>query len=217
MRIVVGDDHPLYLDAVSEQLSRFFPNAEILRSVTFPGVLDHLNAGMADLVLLDYSMPGCVKAGGVRRVVAAAAGAPVVVMSGVASAEDVLDCLKAGAQGFLPKALEGAVFMAAVSVVVNGGTYVPIEIMTDQRFSTAELLCPETVPGAGAIVDLSLRETTMLELLVGGATNKEIARHLGLEEVTIKFYFTRLFRKLGVKNRAQAAVAAISAGLTRQN
>jgi len=60
---------------------------------------------------------------------------------------------------------------------------------------------------------LSQRETDLLQMVGHGASNKEIARQLGLQEVTVKFYMTRLFRRLGVKNRSQAAVISNRMGL----
>ena len=205
MRILVGDDHPLYLEAVCEQLSRAFPDADIVRAATFSDVLDLVEQGSADLMMLDFSMPGTDGVVGVRQVVKAMGLAPVLVMSGVASSLDALTCIEAGAKGFLPKTLEGRAFMAGVAMVLSGGTYVPTEVMADahRSYQAARF----------RLEDLSRQEITMLELLVGGGSNKGIAREMKLEEATVKFYFTRLFRKLGVRNRAQAAVVGIQVGL----
>jgi DNA-binding NarL/FixJ family response regulator len=127
-------------------------------------------------------------------------------MSGVASRQDVVDCIVAGAKGYIPKTLEGLMFSAAVSLVVGGATYVPTEfVMTDT---------PAPPIAASADAFFSERELAMLRLLVGGASNKEIARCFGMQEVTVKYHFSRLYRRMGVSNRAQAVAAAVNAGIT---
>jgi DNA-binding NarL/FixJ family response regulator len=210
MRVVIVDDHPLYLDAAQRQLVRAFRGAEMCCFSMLADALVSLADTPADLVMLDFSMPGMEGPAGVARVVAAASPAAVVVMSGVASSRDVMACIAAGARGFLPKTVEGRVFTDAVSVVLHGGTYVPAEFIG----SLPPLVEPSSNAGdALGGVDLTSREKDLLRMVAAGAANKEIARKMGLQEVTVKFYLTRLFRRLGVKNRSQAAVAAVRLGL----
>jgi len=148
---------------------------------------------------------------GLNRAVASAAPAPTLIMSGVARHDDVTACIAAGAKGFLPKTMEGQVFTDAVSIVLHGGTYVPAEFVS---LSPAAPVASSPPPEDGvAPIDLSQRETDLLQMVGHGASNKEIARQLGLQEVTVKFYMTRLFRRLGVKNRSQAAVISNRMGL----
>lgn len=220
MRILIVDDHPLYLDAARQQVSRIFRKAEICSASTLAGALDILKNTPADLVMLDFSIPGTDGVASVQQVVAAAAPSPVVVMSGVALERDVFACIQAGARGFLPKTLDAPVFAAAVSLVANGGTYVPTEFMAPPpaaapspaparaEDSTAEDGTPKLDPK-----DFSERELALLRMVVAAHSNKEIARAFDLQEVTIKFYLTRIFRKMGVKNRAHAAVVAVRSGL----
>jgi DNA-binding NarL/FixJ family response regulator len=206
MRFIIADDHPLYLEAVREQVVRSFSDADVRTAVSVDGVIDLLNKGAADIVMLDYSMPGMCGAEGLRRVIAVADGAPVLVMSGVASRQDVVDCIAMGAKGYIPKTLEGLMFSAAISLVAGGATYVPTE------FVNTDTPAPPIVASADAF--FSERELAMLRLLVGGASNKEIARCFGMQEVTVKYHFSRLYRRMGVSNRAQAVAAAVNAGIT---
>lgn len=203
VKVIIVDDHPLYLEAISRHVGRAFRGAEISAFSSLDGALDSLSNEPADLVVLDYSMPGMNGVEGLLRVLAVAGGAPVAVMSGVASRQDIFACIKAGARGFLPKTLEGRVVSDALSVIKHGGTYVPTDLLTN----AAEVEAP-TPPGEIDISTLSPREREMLRMVSAGASNKEIARQLELQEVTVKFYMTRLFRRLGVKNRSQAAVIA---------
>ncbi len=215
MRILIADDHPLYLEAVRRQIARAFRRADIVSFSTFADALASLAEQPADLIMLDYSMPGLGE-GGLKQAIAAAAGAPLLVMSGVASAREVMACIAAGARGFLPKTMEGQVFTDAVSVVLHGGTYVPAEFVGGTN-TTLPGAPPQDAGGALEIADFSPRENDLLRLVVAGASNKEIARRMTLQEVTVKFYLTRLFRRLGVKNRSQAAVVAVRLGLSGED
>ncbi len=210
MRAVIVDDHPLYLDAACRQISRAFRKAAVRSFVSFEAALASLAAEPAEVVLLDYSLG---KIGGVRQMISACGDAPLIVMSGVASDSDVAACISAGARGFLPKTMEGKVFIAAVSLVLNGGTYAPAEFAGSGQAAR---------PG-GESRDKAMdavfndRERDLLRLIAAGTPNKEIARSLGLQEVTVKFYLTHLFRKLEVKNRSQAAVLAMRMGYGQQS
>jgi DNA-binding NarL/FixJ family response regulator len=119
MRIIIADDHPLYLEAAKQQLSRAFVGATVLSATRFSEIFDLLKLGSVDALLIDYSMPGNSGLEGLRSVIAAANGAPVLVISGVAIGKDVEACIKAGARGFLPKTLDGKLVTSAISLAVS--------------------------------------------------------------------------------------------------
>lgn len=209
MRVVIADDHPLYLEAVGIQVSRTFTEADVRTATSVDGVMALLTEFAPDIVMLDYSMPGMNGAVGLRRVIAAAGGAPVLVMSGVASRSDVVDCIAAGAKGYIPKTLQGALFSAAISLVAGGATYIPTEFVSTEPPATPTAALPEEA--------YSDRELVMLRFLVGGASNKEMARHFAMPEVTVKYHLSRLYRKMGVSNRAQAVASAVKAGISAES
>lgn len=215
MRIIVADDHPLYLEAIAMHLERLDAGAEICRATTVDSALALLAEASANLVLLDFSMPGDGGGEGLKRVIAAAGQAPVVVMSGVAVESDVLACINAGARGFLPKTLEGRLFTSAISHVIGGGTYVPAELVAAMVRAGTSKSDPSVSPPheLQAFGEFSERELALLSRVVAGEPNKVIARAMDIREVTVKFYLTRIFKKLGVKNRSHAAVKAIRSGL----
>lgn len=202
MRALIVDDHPLYLDAARSHLERSFSGAEIIEARSFVAALEWVqNSGPFDLVLLDYFMPGIKGVDGVAQMVSAAGSAPVVVMSGNATPAEVSTCIAVGAKGFLPKTLDAPMFAAAINIILIGGTYVPAE------FAGASAR-PVGAAAAGGR-DLSAREIEVLQMIVAGASNKEIARKLEIQEVTVKLHANRIFNKLSVRNRAQAAVKAL--------
>ena len=119
MRILIADDHPLYLDAARQQLMRAFGDAVVESATNFTELHDLLAQGAADVVLVDYSMPGNTGLASLKSVVLAAKGAPVLVISGVAIGKDVEACIAAGARGFLPKTLDAKLVNSAISLAIS--------------------------------------------------------------------------------------------------
>jgi DNA-binding NarL/FixJ family response regulator len=204
MRVLIADDHPLYREAVQAQVERTFPGAETMLVGTVDAAIARLRAEPPiELVIVDLVMPGTTGASGVRRIVETARGAPVVVVSGTLEQNDVRACVTAGARAFVPKVTDPKVFASALSIVIAGGTYVPTEYLT------APDVPPAHEAGGTRPEPLTGRDIDMLRMLVGGRSNKEIARELGLQEVTVKVNLTRIFGRLGARNRAQAAAIAV--------
>lgn len=209
MRVIVADDHPLYLDAVRSNLERSLSGSTIIEARSFPAALEQLETnGPFDLVLLDFFMPGMEGDASIRQVVAMTK-TPVVIMSGHLPADQVRACIAAGARAYLPKTLDAPQFAAAIGFVLMGGTYVPAELL---QVASAEEP-PRSAPSGR---ELSGRELEVLEQIVAGASNKEIARKLEIQEVTVKLHANRIFGKLGVRNRSQAAVKALDDNLVRR-
>jgi DNA-binding NarL/FixJ family response regulator len=157
-------------------------------------------SGRFDVVLLDYSMPGGDGLAGLRHVIAAN-GKGVAVFSGVATPVVIERALAEGAMGFIPKTLPLKSLESAVRMIAQGEVFVPynyvLQVMGKEEPTT----------------NLKPRERQVLQLVCEGAQNKEIAFKLKLSEVIVKADVKSLCRKLGVRNRTEAAMMARNEGL----
>lgn len=202
MRILLADDHPLYAEALRTLIERTIPGASLTVAADLETTLRALAAAVPyDLAILDLQMPGGDGTVGIERVLARAPSTPLLVISGAAGPADVLRLIRLGVKGFVPKNLPNTVMVAALQVVISGGTYVPAEY--------AQVAPPSRPPGMPAqSAQLTPRETEVLALLAAGRSNKEIGRALLLQEITVKLHVRNIFRKLQVRNRVEATNAA---------
>lgn len=153
-----------------------------------------------DITLMDLRLP---KMGGVDAITAIrkeAPGARFIVLTTYDGDEDIYRALKAGARAYLLKGMTSEELMEAIRAVHAGKSHIPPAIA--ERL--AERMGSE---------ELTPREFDVLEQIVNGRSNKEIAAELEITEATVKTHINSLLAKLGVTDRTQAATAAIRRGL----
>ncbi len=215
MKILLADDHVLFRDVLTHYFERFLPEAEIVSVSDMHEAMATLQAcDDIDLILLDLQMPGMRGLEGLKKVKLHDPQMKVALLSGVAERIDVEEALALGAAGYLPKTLSGSRLVKGVEDILAGVPFVPVDhedsvplpsYYGDQEHcvvSSAGLDMPEPKG------KLTPRETEVLSYLMRGESNKEIARDLDLQVVTVKLHVRSICRKLGAKNRTQAALIA---------
>ncbi|WP_163850862.1 response regulator transcription factor [Pseudooceanicola aestuarii] len=202
LNILIADDH----DMVRETIAMFLDadgGSTTVAASDLQEALDLINGqGPFDLVLLDYTMPGMKGLEGLQAALDANDGKPVGLISGTATRLVAEQALEMGAIGFLPKTLPAKSLVNAVRFMAAGEIYAPVSFMSGKDG-------PEETDFEKALSD---REKQVLRGLIGAKSNKEIARELDLQEVTIKLHVKTLCRKLDAKNRTDAAMIARDAG-----
>lgn len=168
-----------------------------------------------DLVLMDIRMPGLDGLEATRRILTGAEGEPrVVILTTFDLDRYVYAALAAGASGFLLKDVTPEYLVAAVRLVRAGDALLAPAITRRlvERFAGGA-----GVAGSGEVhrdlATLTPRELEVLRLLAGGLSNAELAAALGVSEATVKTHVARILGKLGLRDRAQAVVAAYESGL----
>lgn len=204
MRILIADDHELVRDTIAAFLERE-GGFEIALAEGFESAEARIAAeGPFDLVLLDWDMPGMNGLDGLARALEINAGGRVALMSGLARREVAEAALEMGAGGFLPKSMPAKSLVNAVRFMAMGERYAPIDFMTAKEAAA---------PAHPLAERLTPREREVVERLCRGLSNKEIARELELQEVTVKLHVKTACRKLEARNRTHAAMIAKEAGL----
>jgi DNA-binding NarL/FixJ family response regulator len=134
-----------------------------------------------------------------------------VIITGRASNDEaIFTAIAGGAKGYVNEAASAAEFVEAIRVVNQGLAWVPRRVFTMLIDRCSHLLQRGVRPS-----QLTDREKQVLEMLVAGRSNKEIADPLGIEERTVKSHVARLLRKVGVENRVMLSVHAITHSLVR--
>lgn len=217
MRIVIADDHALFRDALCLYIERSDAAIEIVQADDFHGVTDILSGGNgADLVMLDLHMPGMNGLGGLQKIRSLWPDAKVALMSGLAEKAEVQRALDLGASGYFPKTLPGKRMLQGIQMILQGGTFIPIDYNTDSvmpSYQSDPSRMAETTDQPARQISLTPREGEVMKLLLYGASNKEIAAMLGLQVVTVKLHVRGICRKLGARNRTQAVLLAQQYGV----
>jgi two-component system nitrate/nitrite response regulator NarL len=213
IRILLVDDHNLFRSGLKALLSRQ-PDFEVVGEAA-DGLEGYKRAKQLhpDVVLLDLDMPGISGREAVRMLAEELPQVHVLMLTVSESAEDLVHCLNAGARGYLLKNIDAEFFSDAVRRAARGEAVVA-PAMTTKLVAGLQHSGQETAPAAVAAHDkLSPREREILLLLAKGASNKEIARDLGVAESTVKIHVQGILRKLNLVSRVQAAVYAVEKGL----
>ncbi len=213
MRALIVDDHPLIRAALALVLSNLDPAAQV-ESVgdCHAGLRLAAEGDEPDLVLLDLHLPGALA--GLAAVKAwrqRFPALPLVVVSADQDRSTVLAALGGGAAGFIPKSTPHEVMVGALRLVLDGGRYLPPELLVAEAVRRGARQAPSSVDPA--TLGLTPRQAAVLRLLARGAPNKVIGRELGLAERTVKTHVTAVIRALKVTGRTQAALAAARLGL----
>ncbi len=201
---LVVDDHPLYCDALASMMESVFRIRKVRKAASLAEAMDVLRDRFSpDIVMLDLNLPDVSGLSGFMKIKDKAQDVPVVVISAITSADVVQSVMSAGAAGFIPKDLGRERLKAAMLDISDGKSFVP------PGYADAAPRAPEDTSIADIsrrIAALSQQQSRILSLICKGKPNKLIAYEMQLAEATVKAHITTLLRRLGVRNRTQAAL-----------
>ncbi|HEV2590708.1 MAG TPA: response regulator transcription factor [Gaiellaceae bacterium] len=199
-RIVIADGHPLLMLGILETLERDGAFEVVGTAATGAEVLPRVGELMPDAVLLESALTKVDGLGCLSRIRARFPEMKVVMLSASADPDSVRAAFEHGADGYIVKSVAAADLAAAIRQAIEG--------------STVEAVGQSLEANAG-INDSGLteREMMIVKAVARGLSNSAIGRELWIAEQTVKFHLTNIFRKLGVRNRTDAARWAFACGL----
>ncbi|MFZ2523788.1 MAG: response regulator transcription factor [Candidatus Ferrigenium altingense] len=213
IRILIVDDHTLLRSGIKLALQRHEGFEVVGEAGDGLEGIKRAKQLKPDVVLLDLHMPGTSGLEALRVLVEDVPETQVVMLTVSEDAEDLLETLRAGARGYLLKNIDTEFLLESIRRAARGESVMSPQ-MAQKLADSVRAPSKESVP----VVDinpgkLSPREREIIVMLAHGASNKEIARVLGLSESTIKIHVQGILRKLNIAKRVQAAVYAVAHGL----
>lgn len=198
LRVVVADDHPVVRDGVVALLGA--------RGFEVVGEADDSERAIAicgvrapDVLLLDYELPPGDAPSVIAAVRANDGDTRILVFSAYRDADRARAALDAGADGYVTKGLRAAALVDAIRRIAAGERVVDADVDRALRDDAHRAQPTE-------------RQRSVIALVAGGATNREIAAALGITERTVKYHLRAVFDRLGASNRAEAVARAGDAG-----
>lgn len=202
LNILLADDHEMMRLALRHALQPLAAEIRWHEAADAAQVEAQLAEGVDfDLALVDLNMPGMEGVATIARWRHQYPALPLVVLSATEDAGLVRELIALGVCGFVPKSDAAAVMLQAIRLILAGGTYAPLRLLSQAPAGETD----NVSPGGPS---LTPRQVEVLRLLARGQPNKMIARELGLSEATVKVHLLAIFRVLQARNRTEAVVAA---------
>jgi PAS domain S-box-containing protein len=208
VRVLLVDDHPLYLEGLRGLLAS--------RGLHVVGqahdgleALEQARALHPELILMDVQMPRCDGVEATQRIKAELPEVKIVMLTMASEGHILFEALKSGASGYLLKSLDGAKFFSMLADVMRGETVLSPALASQVLAEFARKPDDETVDTS----PLTPRQQEVLELVAQGTTNQEIARALYVSESTVKYHVSQILERLHLQSRYQLAQYAQERGL----
>lgn len=215
LRVLLADDHVLFRKGVEAVLATR-PEYEVVGEASNGNeAIEMARQTRPDVILMDISMPECNGLEATCRIKSEIPHVKILILTVSEVEQDLFAAIKCGAQGYLVKNLKAHSLFDTLDALARGETPLSAVMATKilhefQKPSDTRAQAPE------AIEPLTPRETEVLELIVAGRSNKEIAEALVISVSTVKNHLRNILEKLHLSNRIQAAVYAVRQGLVNE-
>ena len=200
IRVMVVDDHPVVRYGLSALISSEPDMKVVAQAENGREAVDLYIELEPDVTLMDLRMPEMGGVDAIRTIRKTYPNSGFIVLTTYHGDEDIHRALTAGAQAYLLKGMSHSELLEAIHRVHAGLRYLPPPVL-------------QSLARRPPNSDLSSREREVLNLIVKGKSNKEIAEALGITEGTVKWHVNIILGRLNVSDRTQAAVAALHRGI----
>lgn len=202
--VALVDGHPVTVEGIAHVLAGPGTFTVIARGSSARDALAIAEKHRPNLIILDLAISGNAIAT-ISEITARYPNIGIVAFTAAPGVDYAVNAMEAGARGYVSKACAPEELIGAARAVAIGNTYV------SQNFASeviAALRNASVRKIAMQALRLSAREDQIVQFLLGGKTNREIASQLGITERTVKHYMTVLMQKLNARNRVEVVIAA---------
>lgn len=200
---LIVDDHPLFREALAQVITSHFADAKVLQAASLAVATKLLGQHPAlDLILLDLHLPTGEGLNGLMMLRQQFPAIAVAMISADDDKNTVLQAMAFGAAGFISKSASREQLSTAIAQIMAGHVYLPAEIFRNHAPSQPEF--NHHGHYHQQLLSLTRSQLKVLQLMVKGDSNKQIAFHLDIAETTVKVHVSAILSKLGVSNRVQA-------------
>lgn len=200
IRVMIVDDHMVVRVGMTTLINAQPDMIVIADVANAQQTVEMYEQHQPDITLVDLRMPGMSGVEVITAIRKAYPSARCIVMTTYDGDEQIYQALQAGAWAYLLKSVSREEFLTAIRSVAAGQRHIPPEVA--QRLAAR-------MPRS----DLTSREREVLDLIVRGKSNKDIAAALAISEHTVKNHINNILSKLDVTDRAQAAIVALQRGM----
>jgi two-component system, NarL family, response regulator len=200
IKVLIVDDHPIMRVGIAAIVEATPDMTTVAQAGSGEEAIELFEKFLPDITLMDLRLPGMSGVEAIRTLIARHHDAKCVVLTTYEGDEDIHQALQAGARSYIIKGMPHDALVNAIRRVHSGGRFLPQPV-------TRAL--SSRIPNS----NLSAREREVLDMIVRGKSNKEIASDLGITEATVKCHVSVILMRLNVSDRTQAVVTALQRGL----
>ena len=218
VRLLLVDEEKLYREGLGAVFSRSMEIRVVGQARSGGEACEKARRVRPDVVLMDTRLDDIGAVATCKAILTELPMTRIAVLTDSRSESDLIDCLKAGARGYMTKDISIPNLVDAIKRIAQGEAVITPELaarLLDEFTAMARVRDHEAEAMENDTAKVTDRERDVLELLVQGATNRDIARKLLITENTVKVHLRNILEKLHLRNRQQAAAFAISSGLVR--
>jgi two-component system, NarL family, response regulator len=200
IKVLIVDDHPIMRVGIAAIIDATPDMTAVAQAGSGEDAVELFEKYLPDITLMDLRLPRMSGVEAIRTIMARHHDAKFVVLTTYEGDEDIHQALQAGARSYIIKGMPHDALVSALRRVHAGGRFLPQPVSR---------VLHSRIPNS----DLSGREREVLDLIVRGRSNREIATDLGITESTVKCHVSVILMRLNVSDRTQAVVTALQRGL----
>lgn len=212
IRVLLVDSQSLFREGLRKLLEAE-PDIDVVGELGDGLGIEHVVGELRpDVVLMDVGLPALDGVSATRALLERHPGVAVIILTMHSEERIVFQAVRAGARGYMLKSARASEVVAAIRVVHSGASLLdPVltaRVLDEfRRLSSGKGATPDSFAGLTEV------ETSMLRLVAAGLSNREIAERLSFAEATVKNRLSVIFGKIGVQDRTQAAIYALTNGI----